>query len=1034
MLCNREALTGLDETRAGGQPGGAIVTVLHSLERLSALALLLKPSSEAVDEALALLKLELAAEDVYLVYGVEDDFEYLGTHELTLSRNALWFIHRDLTTHEGLRTARLEHGRVVDFHATADGSDCEYLTALVPASRTAAQMVVALGSWRTGLAADKQTFLGAALPALGLLLQRRLQIEFAEQDHRHLNALVSVGRVISETEDLEAMLTKIAKMAAQLTALDYVTIDIMSSDDELQLRCVNYERPVNLESRDRWKEGARRADPIRTSVMTTRTPALFADAQTDARLPDAARRFFARSLIRSAAVLPLQTHDGVLGVLSVAAVRPMSFGVEERELLEGLATQIATAIKGVQLYEERAAAEDALRESERLLSATIESTADGILVVDEQGHVAYSNQRFAELWGIPDELLRSRNDDQLLAHVVHQLVDPDAFAEKVRRLYGSTDEAYDTLAFKDGRVVERYSRPLLRDERAVGRVWSFRDVTERTNAEHQLRHQARHDSLTAMLNHASITEVLREQSVACASIAVIMVDVDGMKAVNDTYGHIVGDEVLVAVTRSLQHRADAIVGRYGGDEFLVILPNVDRGDAERYCRQVSVELRQARVLEKESQSIIPVVASMGVSVYPSEAESIEDAVRWADNAMYAEKRERSTSGDPGAIRSALGDERAAKMIGEIVPMLTSQEKLEDKLRLVAYRLSTGAGYDLVRFNLASTSSGAPAVSTYATLPGSVVRAWDEASSEAANMAMVKRLRDTKRPIIVDDLAEDARYSERQKELLRETGLHSAVFVPMIWQGEFVGVLSVAVRQHASLDARDARFLAAIADQLTAIIRMESLVDDLESAARHLQEARGDTVVLLAAAAEAHDDGTGQHLRRVRVTSELLARELGYDDAEVETLGLAAILHDIGKIRVPESILLSPSRLNGEEWAVMKQHTSWGGEFLSERPGFEVAATIARAHHERWDGSGYPLGLAGEEIPMYAAIVSVADSLDAITNDRPYRTGRSLEWAVGEIVRCSGTQFSPRVVAALRSLYGRGALPFVAPVDDERLAA
>ncbi len=185
---------------------------------------------------------------------------------------------------------------------------------------------------------------------------------------------------------------------------------------------------------------------------------------------------------------------------------------------------------------------------------------------------------------------------------------------------------------------------------------------------------------------------------------------------------------------------------------------------------------------------------------------------------------------------------------------------------------------------------------------------------------------------------------------------------------------------------------------------------------------------LAAAAEAHDQTTGRHLQRVRTISEVLAREMGYAAAEVEAIGLGAVLHDIGKIRVPESILLSPAQLGDDEWELMKRHTQWGAEFLAGRPGFELASTIAAAHHERWDGSGYPLGLAAEAIPEVATIVSVADSLDAMTNDRPYRIGRPLDWAVREIKRCSGQQFSPRVVAALVRLHASNALPL--PGDDE----
>jgi putative two-component system response regulator len=366
-------------------------------------------------------------------------------------------------------------------------------------------------------------------------------------------------------------------------------------------------------------------------------------------------------------------------------------------------------------------------------------------------------------------------------------------------------------------------------------------------------------------------------------------------------------------------------------------------------------------------------------------------------------------------------------------MLTSPGRLEEKLRLVAHQLSVGAGYDLVRFNLAEGS--APSI-TFTSLPDSAVEAWDEESRRHPQAGLVSVLHEMRRPLIIEDVLEESRYSERQREVLREAGLRSALIVPMVWQDEFVGIMSVAVKRPRGLDARDARFLASVSDQVTAIIRMETLLGDLESAAQHLQEARGDTVVMLAAAAEAHDHTTGRHLHRVRSISEMIARELGYGDDDAAALGLAAVLHDIGKIRVPESILLSPSRLNGEEWAQMKEHTVWGAEFLSERPGFELAATIARAHHERWDGTGYPAGLAGDDIPEVATIVSVADALDAITNDRPYRAGQSVAWAIAEIRRCSGTQLSPRVVDALVRFYERDVNAFAGfgPLAPESKAA
>jgi diguanylate cyclase (GGDEF)-like protein/putative nucleotidyltransferase with HDIG domain len=517
-----------------------------------------------------------------------------------------------------------------------------------------------------------------------------------------------------------------------------------------------------------------------------------------------------------------------------------------------------------------------------------------------------------------------------------------------------------------------------------------------------------------------------------STLAVVMADIDGMKAINDTYGHQVGDAALLAVARALS-RGEAIVGRYGGDEFIAVLPGASRADALGYCKEVGEALDSMTVRDGGTGSHVPVNASLGLAIFPDEAHSIEDAVRLADDAMYAEKRERRMQEGATPQRTAVADERATRMIGEIVPLLTAPGRLEDKLRMVAHRLSAGAGYDAVRFRIDGAPGDPDAKPTFLVVPANEFSSDASLSTETGDRIRAA-LERTLRPVIVSDLLDDEHVGVNEREFFRSAGLRSSVIVPMIWHGTIVGVLSVASRRAGALDARDAQFVSTVADQVTAIIRMETLVDDLQASAGRLEDARTDTMVLLAAAAEAHEQSTGAHLHRVQALSELLARELGYDDGDAIAVGHAAILHDIGKIRVPERILQSPSRLDGSEWAIMKQHTTWGAEFLAQRPGFEMAAVVAACHHERWDGGGYPRGLATTQIPEVAQIVTVADSFDAITSDRAYRAAHTAAWAIEEISRCAGTQFSPRVVVALRALYDRGALSLSTEGDHLEEAA
>ena len=185
----------------------------------------------------------------------------------------------------------------------------------------------------------------------------------------------------------------------------------------------------------------------------------------------------------------------------------------------------------------------------------------------------------------------------------------------------------------------------------------------------------------------------------------------------------------------------------------------------------------------------------------------------------------------------------------------------------------------------------------------------------------------------------------------------------------------------------------------------------------LEEARLEILERLARAAEYRDDNTGEHTRRVGRMSEALARTLGLDGREVELIGIAAPLHDVGKIGIPDEVLLTPRRLTDDEFDVMKTHTTIGGELLgeSDSPLLVKAAEIALSHHERWDGSGYPRGLAGEEIPLTGRIVAVADTFDALTHARPYKEAWRLERALDEIQDSQGSHLDPDVVGAFLSM-------------------
>jgi putative two-component system response regulator len=196
----------------------------------------------------------------------------------------------------------------------------------------------------------------------------------------------------------------------------------------------------------------------------------------------------------------------------------------------------------------------------------------------------------------------------------------------------------------------------------------------------------------------------------------------------------------------------------------------------------------------------------------------------------------------------------------------------------------------------------------------------------------------------------------------------------------------------------------------------ALEDRVQERTRELEESYIDTFERLALAAEYRDDETGQHTVRVGRLAALLARELDLPARKVELLERAAGLHDVGKIGIPDAILLVPRKLTTEEFEVVKTHTVIGARILSgsRSPLLTMAEEIAWSHHERWNGRGYG-GLAGEEIPLFGRITTVADVFDALTHKRPYKEAWPLDEAIAEIGRQRGDQFDPRVVDAFMAV-------------------
>ncbi|MGI4789103.1 MAG: bifunctional diguanylate cyclase/phosphohydrolase [Janthinobacterium lividum] len=384
------------------------------------------------------------------------------------------------------------------------------------------------------------------------------------------------------------------------------------------------------------------------------------------------------------------------------------------------------------------------------------------------------------------------------------------------------------------------------------------DITEQKSAEakrerelQEAVEQADRDPLTALLNHRAFHRRLGEEIARArregTALAVVMLDLDNFKFFNDSYGHVTGDDVLRQVADKLQERCRSYdtVARFGGDEFVLLLPNSGEAAADEIKARVRADLSSLTYCPDGQASPIPLTVSIGVALFPQESQERAGLMELADERLF---------------RSKTGGE-----------------------------------------------------------------------------------------------------SETQAEQVRFSAARD-------------------VEGFSMLDA-------------------------------------------LVTAVDNKDRYTSRHSEDVMKYGLMIARELGIDESQQRTVAMAALLHDVGKIGVPDSILRKPGKLTEQEFAAVKQHPQMGAIMVSSVAGLEETLPAVRHHHERWDGGGYPGGLREEETPSMARLMAVADAFSAMTTDRPYRQGMSHREALSILEAGAGTQWDPRCIAAfLAAMHGLLAVP------------
>jgi len=209
-----------------------------------------------------------------------------------------------------------------------------------------------------------------------------------------------------------------------------------------------------------------------------------------------------------------------------------------------------------------------------------------------------------------------------------------------------------------------------------------------------------------------------------------------------------------------------------------------------------------------------------------------------------------------------------------------------------------------------------------------------------------------------------------------------------------------------------------------VVRALEVLDlqrSLKRTSAELDQAYQDAVTMLTIACEGKDEDTGAHVQRVQHYTEALAHDLGMDEAVARHMGIMSILHDVGKMSIPDAILQKPGKLDADEWKIMQTHAKEGVRILGDNPFYDLAREIAGGHHENFDGSGYPNGLQGKDIPLAARITKVADVFDALASKRPYKEPWPMDRILELFHEDQGRQFDPDIIASFTRLYERGAI-------------